>query len=93
MISASFRIELPEGLWVTELSRRYPRTTFRLLSGYRFDDHAIELGETITDRPDEVVDAIRTHPSVSNYEPLESEAYETGGTSSISRGPVTISTD
>ena len=72
MISARFRIQLPDGLWVTDLSRQYPRATFRLLSGYQLEDHAIELGETVADHPEEVVEAMRTHPSISNYELLES---------------------
>lgn len=72
MISAQFRIQLPEDIWVTDLSRTYPMATFRLLSGYRHDDRAIELGETITDSPGEVVDATRDHPSIANYELLES---------------------
>lgn len=72
MISAQFRIQLPEDLWVTDLSRTHPQATFRLLSGYRHDDRAIELGETITDSPAEVVDATRGHPSIANYELLES---------------------
>ena len=32
MISARFRITLPEGLWITELSQQFPQATFRLLS-------------------------------------------------------------
>ncbi len=87
MISAQFRIGLPDGLWVAEVSRRFPRTTFRLLSGYRLDDEtALELGEAITDRPEAVVEATRTHPAVSNYDLLESAdgralgKYETSDT-------------
>lgn len=72
MISARFQIQLPDGLWVTEISQQYPQATFRLLSGYKIDDHAIELGEIVTDHTNEITEAIRTHPSVSNYERLES---------------------
>lgn len=72
MISARFRIQLPDGLWVTDLSQQYPQSTFRLLSGYQLNGRAIELGETTTDHPDELIEAIRTHPSISNYELLES---------------------
>lgn len=72
MISARFQIQLPDGLWVTEISQQYPQATFRLLSGYQIDDHAIELGETVTDHTNEITEAIRTHPSVSDYELLES---------------------
>lgn len=71
MISAQFRIQLPDGLWVTELSRRFPGATFRLLSGYRLDGAAIELGETVTERPEAVIEAMREHPSVRDYELLE----------------------
>ena len=86
MISASFRIELPEHLWVAEVSRKFPRATFRLLSGYRSGDTALELGETLTESPAETVEATRSHPSISEYEVLESEdnrvlaKYETSDT-------------
>lgn len=72
MINARFRIELPTDLWVAELSNQYPRATFRLLSGCQLDDHAIELGEVITDYPAAVADAVASHPSIENYEKLES---------------------
>ncbi len=72
MISAQFRIQLPDGLWVTEVSQAFPQSTFRLLSGYRVDGTAIELGETITEQPEAVVEATRTHPSITDYELLES---------------------
>lgn len=73
MIYATFRIQLPEGLWVTDVSEQFPTATFRLLSGYRADQTALELGEVITDSPDAVVDAIRAHPSITNYELLEAD--------------------
>lgn len=72
MISARFWIELPETLWVTELSQQYPQATFRLLSGNQNDNHAVELGEVIAEHPDEIADMMRSHPSISNYELLES---------------------
>jgi len=86
MISARFRIELPKTLWVTELSQQYPQATFRLLSGNHHDNHAVELGEAITDNPDEVVEAMRSHTSISNYELLDAAdrrvlgKYETNDT-------------
>ncbi len=73
MISARFRITLPEGLWVTELSQQFPQATFRLLSGCRGEDTALELGEIIAETPDEVVEAMRNQPTVTNYELLESD--------------------
>lgn len=79
MIHATFRIQLPPDLWITELSKRYPRATFRLLSGYRSDQTALELGEVFTDTPETVVGAMRAHPSITNYELLESDDRRTLG--------------
>lgn len=72
MIRARFRIRLPDGMWVTEVSRAFPDATFTLLSGYRTDDVAVELGEVRTDEPDDCVDALRAHAGVTRYERLES---------------------
>jgi predicted DNA binding protein len=86
MISASFRIELPEHLWVAELSREFPRSTFRLLSGYRAGETALELGEIRTEQPEMAAEAARSHPSITDHEVLESESdrvltkYETTDT-------------
>ena len=73
MISAQFRIQLPPGLWVGELSQQYPETTFRLLSGYSLGDYALELGELIGAEPLPVVEAIRNHSAIRSYELLESD--------------------
>ncbi|ELZ03641.1 MULTISPECIES: helix-turn-helix domain-containing protein [Natrialba] len=86
MISATFRIRLSEALWVAQLSTAFPQATFRLLSGYRTEERALELGETITDRPAAVVAAMADHPSIEISELLESDArralvkYETTDT-------------
>lgn len=74
MISARFRIELPASLWVAELSRAFPKTTFRLLSGYRADGQALELGEAVGESPTAAAEAIRDHPAIVSYERLESES-------------------
>jgi len=86
MISASFRIKLPGHLWIAELSTEFPRSTFRLLSGYRAGDTALELGEVLTETPSVVVESMRSHHSMEAFELLESEAeraltkYETTDT-------------
>jgi len=74
MISAQFRIELPDHLWVSELSREFPRSAFTLLSGYKMGESAAELGEIVTDSPDAVVEAMRSHPGIIAHELLESES-------------------
>ena len=73
MISAKFRIQLPPEARIAEISTRFPEATFRLLTGYRMDDRAVELGEVRTDSPEEVIEAARSHPTVLRYELLESE--------------------
>lgn len=73
MISAQFRIRLPEHLWVYELSREFPRADFKLLSGFKLEDRALELGEVVTETPEEVVEAMRTHPDITSFELLESD--------------------
>ena len=72
MISAQFRIQLPEGMWVRELSERFPRATFRLLSGFPTGERAVELGEVVADDPEPVVAAMRDHDAIANYNLLES---------------------
>jgi len=71
MIDARFRIRLPPTLYVADLSRAFPETTFRLLSGVRTGDTASELGEALTDAPEAVASAFRGHEAVSEFEVLE----------------------
>ena len=73
MINAQFRIRLPEHLWVAELSRRFPEAEFDLLSGFRVDGYAVELGEVVAETPDEIVDAMENHPAIRSHRVLESE--------------------
>lgn len=68
MIIARFQIALPEQMWVAQVSRSFPEATFRLLSGIRTGDTAIELGEALTDTPEAVERATRSHRSVRQYE-------------------------
>lgn len=71
MISAQFGIKLPEGLWVAELSNRFPNATFRLLSGQQVGNEAIELGEVVTNSPEEVVPVMSEHPAITDFQLLE----------------------
>ena len=71
MITASLRIELPEGYWVSEVSREFPDATFRLLSGVRTDNTAVELGEAVAEKPRAVSEAIAEHPHTVEYQRLE----------------------
>jgi len=77
MIRAEFRIQLPDGIWVADVSQQFPSATFRLLSGYNMEDRAIELGEVISDDPDATATAMRDHPSIETYELLQSDDRRT----------------
>lgn len=70
VIHARFRIRVPEEDWVGQVLRSFPGTTFRLLSGLRIEDRAIELGEVLTDDPDAVAAAIVERPEITDLEPL-----------------------
>ncbi len=71
MIDARFRIDLPEGMWVAEVSTAVPSATFRLLSGFRTGDRAVELGEVVADDPAQVGERITEHPNVESYQRLD----------------------
>lgn len=70
MISARFRMGLPDGIWVTEVSRSFPAATLRLLTGVPTGDRALELGEVRAENPMAVTDAIRQHPDIDEYAQL-----------------------
>lgn len=71
MIRARLGVELPSETWVSAVSRQFPDATFRLLTGLRDDDGAVELGEVLTDEPRAVVDAFDAHPRIRWCDPLE----------------------
>jgi len=77
VIDARFRIRLPAGIWVDDVSRAAPDATFRLLSGIRTGDRAVELGETVAADPVAVGEAVAAHPSVTDYECLEATEERT----------------
>jgi predicted DNA binding protein len=70
MIRARFRMELAEGLWISQTSTAFPSATFRLLTGVPKGGCALELGEVRAeaDHLTEVTDAIRNHPDITAYE-------------------------
>lgn len=71
MISAQFRIRLPAETWIAAISQSFPGAIFRLLSGIRTGDTAVELGEVLTDTPVAVGQSISSHQSVAYHERLE----------------------
>lgn len=70
VIRARFRIELPEDVWASEISRLFPDATLRLLTGVPMGDRALELGGVRADDPVAGTDSIRSHPDISEFDQL-----------------------
>lgn len=70
VIRARFRLWLPDGLWVDDVSRSFPDASLRLLAGVPMDDRTLELGETRAKDPRAVAEAIRNQPDVGSFELL-----------------------
>lgn len=70
MIRARFRMALPDGIWITEVSRSFPDATLRLLTGVPKGDRALELGEVRAENPESVTNAIQEHTDISEYDQL-----------------------
>jgi hypothetical protein len=71
MPRAELTIDLPEGVWIGDLSRSYPDTTFRILSAFPDEDSGYGLLEISTGNPDEILDRIRTDPAVRSLETVQ----------------------
>lgn len=70
MRRAGFRIELPPGVWIREVSRSNPGAVFRLLAGARTQPGALELGEVRGPDPQAAAETIQGHADVDDYEQL-----------------------
>lgn len=64
MQHARFRIRLPENTWIAGVSEEYPRSTFRLLSGLKTGEIAVELGEILTEQPANIRQSIRAQRAI-----------------------------
>lgn len=74
VLTARFRIELPEDSWIAEVSRSFPEATFRLLAGFRTERGSMQLGEIRADDPVPAGKALESHPSVATYQRLHTAA-------------------
>ncbi|MDS0474571.1 helix-turn-helix domain-containing protein [Natrinema sp. 1APR25-10V2] len=70
MINARFRMDLPDEVWVTDVSTSFPDATLRLLTGVPKGNRALELGEVRATDPALVTDLIRNHEDISKYDQL-----------------------
>jgi predicted DNA binding protein len=71
VIAARFAVRLSEDVWISEVSRSVPDATYRLLSGLRTGDSAVELGEVVADDPATASAAVAAHGAISDYEEVE----------------------
>ena len=71
MPRAELTIDLPEGVWIGDLSRSYPDTSFRILSAFPDEDSGYGLLEISTGNLDEILDRIRTDPAIRSLETVQ----------------------
>lgn len=70
VLKARLRMTLPDGAWISAVSRAHPDATFRLLTGLARDEQAIELGEIVGENAAAAAEAVESHPAVEEYESL-----------------------
>lgn len=70
MPRAELTLSVPEDVWIGDVSRAYPETTFRILSALPGDDSGVGLAEIVSDRLAEVLADIETYTSVTSLDLL-----------------------
>ncbi|UWG49510.1 Transcriptional regulator, contains HTH domain [Halalkaliarchaeum sp. AArc-CO] len=64
MSRARIVLEMPEGVWVSEVTAEHPDATVCVLSAVPAEDSGIALITVYADDPDEIVPAIESHPGI-----------------------------
>lgn len=77
MISARFRMEIPDGVWTKTVSQSFPDAKFRLLAGVPTEVGAMCLGEVVGEEAAAAGEVIRTHPDIVEYEELYTDDERT----------------
>jgi predicted DNA binding protein len=68
---AKLTIDLPEAIWIGEVSRAFPSTTFRVLSAVPSGDAGFGLLEIEGDSMPAVLDAIEDRPGISSVQLMQ----------------------
>ncbi|WP_248896677.1 helix-turn-helix domain-containing protein [Haloplanus halobius] len=68
---AKLTIELPAAIWIGEVSREFPETTFRVLSAVPTGDSGFGLLEIDGDSLPAVVEAVQERPDISSLEVMQ----------------------
>ncbi|MDR5673031.1 helix-turn-helix domain-containing protein [Halalkaliarchaeum sp. AArc-GB] len=70
MSRARIVLDMPEGVWVSEVTAQHPDATVCVLSAVPAEDSGIALITVYADEPDEIVPAIESHPGILEAEPV-----------------------
>ena len=73
MARAQLTIDLPDSVWISEISSRYPDTLFRVLAAFPDDDSGVALLELTGPDVVEVLREMDEEAAVVGLEPLESD--------------------
>ncbi|AZH25863.1 helix-turn-helix domain-containing protein [Haloplanus aerogenes] len=68
---AKLTIDLPEAIWIGEVSREFPATTFRVLSAVPSGDAGFGLLEIESESMPAVLDAIEDRPGISSVQLMQ----------------------
>jgi hypothetical protein len=71
MPRAELTIDLPEGVWIGDLSRSYPDVTFRILSAFPGEDSGYGLLEIGTEDVEAILDRFRASEAVRSLETVQ----------------------
>lgn len=64
MAQARLSVDLPEGPWVSEVSREFPEAGFQVLTATPGDSAGFALVQITADDSDPILDAIRAHDTI-----------------------------
>lgn len=71
MPQANITVTIPEGVWIGDISRRYPDASFRILAALSGDDAGVGLTEVTAVDVQDVVADLRASDSVTELEVLQ----------------------
>jgi hypothetical protein len=71
MVTARLRVELPDAVWVGEVSRAHPEATFRLVAGLPDgEERAVEVGQVAAPNLTSVAATVRAHPAIETFDSI-----------------------
>lgn len=70
MVYARLRVQFPTTTWLGRLTRAHPTATVTALSALSVDDEVVTLVEVVDASPEAVLDAARSDPAVTGFEPV-----------------------